>query len=243
MTIEMETNGRRGLEALWALQQVDTRLAAARAALAALDDGGGVRAETEVARREAAEADGRLHACQAAIRDHELRLATTEAKQRKIEGDLYGGRVSNPKELSSMQEELGMLARTRDGLEDKILSLLEELETFKERAGAAAHARDALEERLAAHLSAYTAARARLEAEIKTLVAERGASAERVDGRLLKRYEGIAAQEGGLGIVAILEGRCAGCHNALPTGFVARVREGQLVICERCRRILYLAAP
>ena len=57
---------------------------------------------------------------------------------------------------------------------------------------------------------------------------------------MLKRYEGIAAQEGGVGIVAIQNGLCGGCHNQLPTGFVTRVRDGQLVICERCRRILYL---
>lgn len=142
-----------------------------------------------------------------------------------------------------MQEELAMLARTRDGLEDKILSLLEEVETLKEQAAAAAGARDALDQRLAAHLSAYAAERSRLEAETAALAAERTASAARVDPRLLKRYEGIAAQEGGVGIVAIQEGRCGGCHNALPTDFVTRARGGHVVVCERCRRILYLSAP
>jgi predicted nucleic acid-binding Zn-ribbon protein len=238
-----ETGGRQALDTLWALQQVDAHLAAVRAAAAALDDGTALRAEADAARREAAEAAARLHAGQAALRDHELRLSGTEAKQRKIEGDLYGGRVSNPKELASLQEELGMLARTRDGLEDRILSLLDEVETLRERAAAADAARDALDQRLAAHLAVYAAERSRLAAETAALVAERTASAARVEPRLLKRYEGIAAQEGGVGIVAIHEGRCGGCHNALPTGFVTRVREGQVVICERCRRILYLAAP
>lgn len=237
---EINAEGRQALEHLWALQRVDSRLAAARASRAALDDGSALRAGVEEARRAAAESAARLHECQATIRDHELQLASTEAKQRKIEGDLYGGRISNPKELSSMQEELVMLARTRDHLEDQILALFDRVESLKEDASAADAARRSIEERLATHLAEYEAARARLDAEIDTLTAERAASAARVEPRLLKRYEGIAAQEGGVGIVPIQNGLCGGCHNQLPTGFVTRVRDGQLVICERCRRILYL---
>jgi uncharacterized protein len=237
-----EGNGREALDRLWTLQQVDSRLAAARSSLASLDDGSALRAEVETTRGTAAAATARLHECQAAIKDHELQLAGTEAKQRKIEGDLYGGRVSNPKELSSLQEELGMLARTRDHLEDRILALLDQVEILREQASTAEAARTGLERRLAAHVAEYEAARIRLDGEIETLTSERSAAAARVDARLLRRYEGIAAQEGGLGIVPIHDGRCGGCHNALPTDFVARVRDGQIVICERCRRILYLPA-
>lgn len=234
--------GRQALEQLWTLQQVDSRLAAARSGLASLDDGAALRAEVEATGAAATAAAARLHECQAAIKDHELQLAGAEAKQRKIEGDLYGGRVSNPKELSSLQEELTMLARTRDHLEDRILALLDEVEVLREQASSTEAARETLARRLAAHLTDYEATRSRLEGEIETLTAERSAAASRVEPRLLRRYEGIAAQEGGLGIVAIQNGRCGGCHNALPTDFVARVRDGHIVICERCRRILYLPA-
>jgi uncharacterized protein len=237
-----DENGRQALDQLWALQMVDSRLAAARASRASLDDGSALRTEVDAMRAAAAAAVARLHECQAAIRDHELQLAGTEAKQRKIEGDLYGGRVSNPKELSNLQEELGMLARTRDHLEDQILTLLDQVEVLREQASSAEAARTALEERLATHLAEYEAARTRLDAEIDALTAERSAAAGRVEARLLRRYEGIAAQEGGVGIVPIIQGRCGGCHNALPTDFVVRVRGGQIVICERCRRILYLPA-
>jgi uncharacterized protein len=235
-------NGEEGqaLAHLWALQQVDSRLAAVRASRAALDDGSALRAEVETARRTAAEASARWHESQVALKDHELQLASTEAKQRKIEGDLYGGRISNPKELSSLQDELVMLSRTRDSLEDRILALLDRIEALKEEASAADAARMAIEQRLAARLADYEAARARLDAEFEALTAERGVSASRLEARLLRKYAEIAAQEGGIGIVAIQHGLCGGCHNALPTGFVARVRDGQLVICERCRRILYL---
>jgi len=175
-------------------------------------------------------------------RPRRRRLESTEAKQKKIEGDLYGGRISNPKELASLQDDLAALARTRDPLEDRILALLDQVEGLKEEAAAADAAHRALDRRLAAHLAEYESARARLDAEIGELVSTRAARAAAVEPRLLKRYEGIAAQEGGIGIVAIQNGRCSGCHNTVPLNFVTLAREGRVVICERCRRILYPGA-
>lgn len=239
-----ETGGEpgRALDHLWTLQQVDSKLATARLRRSSLDDGSALRAQVEAASGAAAKATAMLHESQAALKDHELKLASTEAKHKKFEGDLYGGRVSNPKELSSLQEELAALARVRDHLEDRILALLDQVEVAKEEAWSAEAMKTAVDERLGVHLAEYEAARRRLDAEIEGLVSERAARALYVEPRLLRRYEGIAAQEGGVAIVAIQHGLCGGCHNAVPLEFVTRVRDGQLVICERCRRILYLAA-
>jgi predicted nucleic acid-binding Zn-ribbon protein len=230
------------LEQLWDLQQVDAQLARARAQQAALDDGSALREQLEAAQRDAAESAARLRECQAALRDQELRLETTEAKQKKIEGDLYGGRVSNPKELASLQEDLAALARARDQLEDRILALLDQLEHLKEEAGRSDAAYRTLEQRLSAHLAEYEVARSRLDAEIAALTSQRAERASVLEPRLLKKYEGIAAQESGIGIVAIQQGRCGGCHNAVPLDFVTRVRSGRVVTCERCHRILYVRA-
>ncbi|HEV2356571.1 MAG TPA: C4-type zinc ribbon domain-containing protein [bacterium] len=234
------SDGTAALAALWAVQQVDARLAALRAERAALDDGTALRAEAASARQAADDAAARLHAAHATLRDHELQLATAETKQKKASGDLYGGRVSNPKELAGLEEELAILARTRDHLEDRILALFDEVERLKgDLAARQAEAR-ALEERLAAHLAVYDRERGRLEAEIGSREAERARLAAAVEPRLLKKYDGIAAQEGGVGMVAIVGGFCGGCHNDVPARFVSRVRGGDVVTCERCHRILYL---
>jgi len=228
------------LEGLWNLQRADSRLALARTKRAALDNGDALREEVEAARGVTEASAARLRQSQAALRDHELQLESTEAKQKKIEGDLYGGRVSNPKELASLQEDLASLARTRDHLEDRILALLDDVEAQKADAASADLAYRALERRLAAHLAEYAAARDRLDTEIEALVTERAGLASAVEPRLLKKYEGIAAQEGGVGIVAIQSEWCGGCRNTVPIDFVTRVREGRVVTCERCHRILYI---
>jgi uncharacterized protein len=237
------SEGLAALAALWAVQQVDLQLAALRAERAALDDGTALREEAETARNAAKDAAARLHAAQATLRDQELQLATTEAKQKKAEGDLYGGRVSNPKELASLEEEIAGFARTRDPLQDSILALFDEVEGLKREAAEREAAAGGLEERLAAHLAAFERERGRIDAEIAARERERAGLAAAVEPRLLKKYEGIAAQEGGVGMVAIVGGFCGGCHNDVPARFVSRVRGGDVVTCERCHRILYLDGP
>jgi len=152
MTVESTGRSEIGpaLEPLWQLQQIDLRLAGARAQRLALDDGSTLRAEADAARAAAAAAAARLHECQATLRDHELRLEGTEAKQKKIEGDLYGGRVSNPKELASLQDDLASLGRMRDNLEDRILALLDQTEALKREAATAADLDRSLAQRSAA---------------------------------------------------------------------------------------------
>jgi len=228
------------LDGLWAVQEVDSRLAAARTKRAALDDGTSLRAEVEAARVRQSAAASQLHTVQAALRDRELALKTADAKQKKAEGDLYGGRVSNPKELASLEEDIGTLARARDRLEDEILGLFDKVEQYTAEAADARSALDGLETRLASHLTRFEEARDALDAEIAMLAARRQEAAAALEPRLLKKYEGIAAQEGGVGMVAIIGGFCGGCRNDVPAHFVSRIREGHVVTCERCHRILYL---
>ncbi len=228
------------LDGLWAVQRADAQLADARARRAALDEGGTLRAEVEAARAAAAEAAARLREAQAALRDHELQLAGTEARYKKAEGDLYGGRVSNPKELASLQDDIASLSRARDRLEDTILELLEQVEALKRLDAARLAALRELEQRLSAHLTEFETARDRLDAEIALRSAQRAERASIVDPRLLKKYESIAAQEAGIGMVAIVGGHCGGCRNDVPAQFVSRIRLGRVVTCERCHRILYL---
>lgn len=235
--------GLAALVSLWAVRQVDLRLAALRAERAGLDDGTALREESEAARAAATEAAGRLHGAQATLRDQELQLATTETKQKKAEGDLYGGRISNPKELAGLEEEIGVLAKSLDHLQDNILGLFDEVEELRRQDAERRAAARALEERLAAHMTVFERERGRIDTAIAATEAERAGLATAVEPRLLKKYENIAAQEGGVGMVAIAGGFCGGCHNDVPARFVSRVRAGDVVTCERCHRILYLDGP
>lgn len=228
------------LDRLWAVREADVQLAEARVRRAALDDGTSLRADVEAARAASAEAAAQLRQAQAALGAEELQLESTEARKGKVEENLYGGRIGNPKELTSLQEEIAMLARARDHLEDQILAHLEQVEALRQEEGTRETARRALEQRLTMHLAEFEVARDRLDGEIAELTTRRVALASAVEPRLLKKYANIAAQESGVGMVAILGGFCGGCRNNVPANFVSRIRDAQVVTCERCHRILYL---
>ena len=58
---------------------------------------------------------------------------------------------------------------------------------------------------------------------------------------LLKLYETIRAQKGGVGAAALVGGTCEGCHTTLPQVEVEKIRkEGGLQRCDNCRRILVI---
>ena len=57
--------------------------------------------------------------------------------------------------------------------------------------------------------------------------------------QLLKLYDKLRAEKGGVGAAALDSGTCTGCHTQLPAVEVERLRhDGGLQRCDNCRRIL-----
>jgi predicted nucleic acid-binding Zn-ribbon protein len=58
---------------------------------------------------------------------------------------------------------------------------------------------------------------------------------------LVKTYETIRSQKGGIGAAALIGGTCEGCHTTLPAIELQKIKkEGGLQRCENCRRILVI---
>src|SRR3989442_12357173 len=115
------------LSALYALQQVDSSLALAMRQYQALDPGRAEQAAAETARTMYDRMLRTLHETEGDLKDSELELQTVEKKKKDFETKLYSGKVSNPKELQSMQEEIEALGRQRGRLDDRILTLMAQL--------------------------------------------------------------------------------------------------------------------
>ena len=63
--------------------------------------------------------------------DSELLFQSTKTKGDKIEKDLYGGAISNPRELEDMQKELSMIRAQQQSCEDSLLKTLQSVEKTK----------------------------------------------------------------------------------------------------------------
>jgi len=226
---------------LYELQRLDSRLMQLERTLASLDDGSRLRALAEEARAAADAAAAELKAKQARLRALELEVQTVGDRSRKLERDLYSGRVTNPKELTGMQEDLQALGRQRRRIEDEMLALMEETEQGAKDVARLEAQRQARERELEDHLARYQAHTRTLHDQIAAVRSEREARAAAVDPDLLRRYERLRERKEGLAVAAVLQGVCEGCHVAIPEGRVAEVLDGErLFTCEECGRILYV---
>ena len=228
------------LHALLAVQETDTQILRAQAALAALDTGSALAAAYNAQKTEAE----RLHAqavhAQADQRDAELRLAGIETKAAQVNKTLFGGTVSSPRELENLQHELEMLGRQTGDAETRVLEAMEtagEQKTAAERAEAELAA---LAERYRVVRVAFKERHAALSKEIAAHGAARAARIRAVPAALLARYDGIRAKRSGVGAAEMdASGSCGACHTRLSSSRVDAARAARTVeLCEHCGRIL-----
>lgn len=154
---------------------------------------------------------------------------------------LDAGQVSSPKELESLQHEIGSLARRQGDLEDAVLEIMERRESAQARIAELSAERDQIASDLERTSAALVATTAEIDAETATLGGERAMLAGGLPGELVALYEKIRAGANGVGAAALRRGRCEGCHMELSTTDLNRIREmaeDETVRCEDCRRIL-----
>ena len=94
------------LKALCDLQTIDTKLTSAKKALAALDSGVSLKQGLEQTEAILAKRTALLQKSEAELRDNELKLKSLETKRQDFEKKLYDGKTTNPKELTSIQQEI-----------------------------------------------------------------------------------------------------------------------------------------
>ncbi len=231
-----------GPRLLYRLQQVDSDLARTEEQLRTLDAGEAARARL----RELAEAHAASQAAlaekQSSIRTMELELQSAAAKRRRVEEEMYSGRVRNPKELAAMQEEIGALDRHSRAMEDTVLAVMEDVEGLSPQVAGMAGEVEAAHAELAHRETAHLEEQASLQAALGALREERERVVERIDPALLRRYDRIRERMGAVAVAAVRRGICENCHVAIPEGRVRQLDEdAELVLtCERCGRILVL---
>ena len=83
------------------------------------------------ARAKLAEEQKNLETLTAQQKSTEWEIDDLTAKIKDTEKKLYGGKIFNSKELSSLQQETDDLKKRRSALEDKSLGLMDDLETYQ----------------------------------------------------------------------------------------------------------------
>lgn len=214
------------------LDQADERLTGIRERLAAT--GEVARAQDVVSESEVA-----LESLRKNLRALELEIGGIVSKLQANQERLYGGKVRNPKELSSLQDEAASLQRRRAELEDEQLELMIEIEGEEaELAERQARLRQ-IELTWRADQAALHAEQDHLALRQAELEKERKDLRARVPAPDLATYDDLRRRTSGSPIAILKRGICQTCGVDVPTGVALAVERGVVQHeCPTCGRLL-----
>jgi predicted nucleic acid-binding Zn-ribbon protein len=165
-------------------------------------------------------------------------LSDLTAKMTVTTEALYSGRVRNPKELTSLQQELESFKHQRDPLEEKGLELMEKLESAQSLVKERETTLSEVESRLGDEHKALHAHIAELNARLAVLKEQRDKAVALVPSDELKFYNELKERRGNA-VSRMEQGTCGACRISLSSAEVQRARSGRIVQCSSCRRILF----
>ncbi|WP_106968242.1 zinc ribbon domain-containing protein [Streptomyces canus] len=154
---------------------------------------------------------------------------------------LDSGAVTSPKDLENLQRELTSLAKRQGDLEDVVLEVMERLESAQERVAELTGRVSSVQSKIEDATARRDAAFETLDGEIASVTKEREVIAASVPADLLKLYEKLREQQGGIGAAKLYQRTCQGCRQELSITDFNEVRAAApdtVVRCENCRRIL-----
>lgn len=168
-------------------------------------------------------------------------IAGIEQKVAVVLHQLYEEGLTSPKEAQALQADLESLKRRQAALEDEVLELMEKIEPLDAAlAGSVADLETVRGDRERTK-AALVAAQAAVDSELAAVAESRIQLAAAVSPEMLKSYEELRPQYGGIAIARLVGATCQGCFLSLAAAEVDELRRrpaDELVHCPDCGRIL-----
>jgi predicted nucleic acid-binding Zn-ribbon protein len=192
-----------------------------------------LRSEQEIASQQ-------LSGGQQAQKEAEWALEDVERRLKQQEQRLYSGNVTNPKELSALQQEIQHLRTQQARQEEQALEMMEAAEMLREGAERKAKVVQLAEKEWAQTNLVAVQRRQELETKQQDLRARRDELATQINSELLKRYEGMRKTKQGRVVSKVEQNSCQWCRVILTPSELQRVRvSSELQTCSNCGRFLY----
>jgi predicted nucleic acid-binding Zn-ribbon protein len=227
------------LDLLRELQDIDTRIAdnaRTRQEISArlADDSAtrAVQAEFDNAQRA-------LHAQRAQLRALEMQADAYAEKIKGVDARLYGGTVSNPKELSGLNQDEQMLKRRKNEVEDQMLDTMAAIETAERAVNEKRAALEKTQQLRAASNARDEHALRELEKRAAELAHAREQIIQHLNADDARVYENLRREIKGRAVARIKGVSCSACGYEVPNAIASRARVGEeLAFCVNCGRIL-----
>lgn len=222
---------------LMQLQGLDLELDAARARLQAIEVILADEAALRAAQQALLQAQGQVQAARAALQNLEYDSQLLNDKISEVSQRMYGGRVTQPKELQDLQLDLASLQRRRGVLEEQQFEALVTSEAAEAQHQAAQEQLRQADEQAMRRHGDLIRERQQVQANLARLDGDRAALAGNVPAADRELYERLRPTKRGRAVARLEEGMCAGCGVATPPSQQQAARSG-ISLCVSCGRIL-----
>ena len=224
---------------LFALQGTDIALDSAVARLEEAKSQTGETEELTSARRWLDSATDFLSKLKSAQSDLEFEADEVRAKVSAVEAKLYGGEITDSRELSDFSADLDSLKNNLSTREDAFLAGLQRTEDSEAAMAQIQAALVDIEARWKAAQAHLQAQKADLEPEIERLRSLRDEQSAATDRAWLSLYDVLRDRRDGAAVATVERGMCQGCRITLPRNIIQKARNpAELVQCVSCERIL-----
>ena len=180
-----------------------------------------------------------VKALQVKRKDRENDLESKEGSIKKLQSQLY--QLKTNKEYTTMQGEISRIKADNSLIEEDILKIFDQVDAENVKIVKEKEFLKGEEVKLSEEKRKVDEETKRIGAEVDVLKAQRNALTEKIDKKVLAKYDRIMKSKDGLAVVPVTGESCQGCFRLLPSQVIHEIRmKKDLVICENCARILYL---
>jgi predicted nucleic acid-binding Zn-ribbon protein len=225
---------------LYELQEIDTEIENTRQTLELKKGQVGKRDELDAVQNKLAADKQAMEELKHKRRDAEAELDDITSKIKVVEEQLYGGKITNPKELSNLQHEVNTLKGLSDQQETRALEAIESAEAAEKALASATDNSHKLEEEWQQQQKQLKTDIESLDKTLADLTEKRRLLVSQIEPPVVDLYEKVRKQKK-QAVAKVEQGICRACRISLSASVLQKARAGQPVLCGTCGRILFIS--
>lgn len=226
---------------LYQLQTVELEIAAGRQRCAEIEANLGESDALLQARRDLKAAQAEYQHWAIRSRDLELNLGRVNDQISANQDRLYGGSVTNPKELKDLQQKVDSLKKQQQDLEDQLLEAMLNSEDAQAQVEQSQTRLEQVKQDWEASQAALRQELVELQAHILENEEQRQNLRNSISADNLAAYSEILVRKGTPVVVKLVDGVCGFCAVSPSAQHLKKLKAARtLTLCANCERILFI---